>query len=46
MEQLTDKIDADDLENWFNDIKTSWPIILASAGIAIILGFILNIILF
>lgn len=39
MEDLTDKVDAEDLAEWFNDIKDTWPIIIASAGIAIVIGY-------
>ncbi len=38
MEGLASELDIDNLEEWFSDIKTSWPIILASAGIAIVIG--------
>lgn len=38
MDGLASEIDMDDLEEWFNDIKTCWPIILAAAGFAIVIG--------
>lgn len=38
MEGLSSQLNIDDLEEWFSDIKISWPIILASAGFALVIG--------
>lgn len=39
MEGLSSQLNIDDLEEWFSDIKISWPIILASAGFALVIGY-------
>jgi len=41
MDGLSSEIDINELEQWFSDVKTSWPIILAAAGFAIVIGYIL-----
>lgn len=40
MEGLSSQVSLDDLEEWLSDIKITWPIILAAAGFAIVIGFV------